>query len=172
MRIDPKVEAPTRKMLEHAIRGELDELSETIQAVGDDQRFRRCIDLCVVIAGYIAVDVLGPEWPTDAGLREMAQAAARSQVPYEMDESKIYDYLKKSAVGFQALDQVFSTGEEMTTWPIVITASLMLTFCPREKELWEYLDDIEGALEAADSVKPSALPAMVLRAHRQEATKA
>lgn len=172
MRIDPKVENPTRTMLAHAVRGELDELTRVIEGIGDEQRFRECLELCVIIAGYVAVDVLGPEWPTDAGLRRMAQNAAKAEDEYRLDETQVYDFLRKSAIGFQSLDHVFSTGEEMASWPIVITASVLLTFCPRGKEIWAYLDDIEEALEMASAVKPSAYPAMILMAHSLEANKA
>jgi hypothetical protein len=36
MRIDPRIEEPTRKMLGHAIRGELPALEAEIDAVGDE----------------------------------------------------------------------------------------------------------------------------------------
>lgn len=168
MRIDPKVEQPTRTMLGHAIRGELDELATTIRGLGNGRRFAECIGLSVAIAGYIAVDVLGPNWPGEAGLRRMAEHAANSEIDFQLDEVQVYDYLNKSAVGFQPLDRVFATTDEMTSLPIVMTASLMLAFCPREQEVWDYLTDIEEALELSDSVKPSALPAMIIRAHRIE----
>lgn len=169
MRIDPKIEDATRTMLEHAVRGDPERLSEAIRSIGDDRRFRDCLGLCVAIAGYIAVDVLGPEWPSDDGLREMARAAVRSRIPYELDEAQVHAYLEKCAVGFQPLERAFATGEEMTTWPIVFTASLLLTFCPRNLELWEYLEQVEGGLEAADSLKEPMLPAAILRAHRIKA---
>ena len=171
MRIDPKVENPTRTMLAHAVQRELDELSGVIREIGDKQRFSECLELCVIISGYVAVDVLGPDWPTEAGLRRMAQKAAKAEDDYRLDETQIYDYLRKSAIGFQNLDHVFSSGEEMASWPIVITASLLLTFCPRGKEIWAYLDEIEEALEMASAAKPSAYPAMILMAHSLEANK-
>lgn len=37
MAIDPKVERPTRTMLGHAIRHELDELADVIQGLGDEK---------------------------------------------------------------------------------------------------------------------------------------
>ncbi|HEY3686173.1 MAG TPA: hypothetical protein VGL93_24285 [Streptosporangiaceae bacterium] len=169
MRIDPQVEDPTRTMLAHAVRGELDELTEAIRAVGDDQRFRECLGLCVAVAGYIAVDVLGPEWPTDAGLRRMAENAAKAESELDLDETQVYTYLRETAIGFQGLDRAFPTMEEMASWPIVMTASLLATFCPRDLEIWAYLDEIEEALEIADSIKPSVYPAVALQAHRREA---
>lgn len=171
MRIDPKIEQLTRRMLGHAIRGEPNELAATIREVGDDRRFAECVGLCVAIAGYIVVDVLGPNWPGDAGLHRMAVHSANSEIDFQLDESQVYDYLKKSVMGFQPLSHVFAKPDEMTGLPIVMTASLMLAFCPREQEVWDYLSDIEDALELADSVKPSALPAMIIRAHQIAADK-
>lgn len=171
MGIDAKIEKPTRKMLERVTRGELDELREEIRAVGDDRNFTNCIELCVLIAGYVVADITSPLWPTEAGLREISKAAAQSQMPFEIDESKINDYLKRVVVGFEPLDRVYSAAEDLTFWPIAFAATMMLVFCPRGKRLWEYLDEIEEAIETADAVKASVLPAMTLRAHRMAANK-
>lgn len=171
MRIDPKVEGPTRRILEHVIRDDLDEIPRTAGQLGDD-RFRECVGLCVIISGYVTLDVLGPEWPTDEGLRELAKRVARAKIDVDLDESKIHGFLRTSAIGFQSLDRVFTDRQEMTILPILIAASLLLAFHPRDQEIWEYLNDIEEALEAADSVKPSVYPAMILAAHRHEASKA
>lgn len=171
MRIDPKVETATRKILGHAIRGESGEISNLIREIGEN-RYRECISFGVVIAGYIVIDVLGPDWPKEGGLRKMAEGAAKARMGIELDESQLYDYLRKSAVGFQTLENVFFSAEDLATKPLLMTASLLLSFCPRDKDQWQYLDSIEAALELADSVDQSALPAMILRAHRDEAGKA
>lgn len=168
MRIDPKVEEPTRTVLAHAVKDELDAIPRAVESM-DDALFRQCIGLCVAVAGYVTVDVLGPDWPTDAGIRRMAEHAANAEVAYELDAGRIHEYLGKSAVGFQSLEQVFRTAEEVSTGPFLMTAGLLLTFCPRGKTIWEYLDEIEEGLETADSLKPSVLPAAILRAHRIKA---
>lgn len=165
MRIDPKVETATRKILGHAIRDESSEIANLIRELGET-RYRECISLAVTIAGYIVVDVLGPDWPKEGGLRKMAEGAAKAQMDVALDESQLYDYLQKSAVGFQTLENVFPASEDMATLPLLMTASLLLSFCPRDKDQWQYLDGIENALELAESVDQSALPAMILRAHR------
>lgn len=170
MRIDPKVEKPTRRMLEGVIRDDLDVIPRTASEIGDD-RLRECIGLCVIISGYVTLDVLGPEWPTDDGLRELAKGVARARIDVELDVSKIHEFLRTSAIGFQSLDHVFTDQQEMTVLPILIAASLLLAFHPRDQEIWEYLNDLEEALEAADSVKPSIYPAMILAAHRREASQ-
>lgn len=168
MRIDPKLEEPTRRILEHAIRDEPAEISTVIRSLGED-RYRECITLCVAIAGYVVVDVLGPDWPSEPGLRKMAEGAARTQMVAELDEAKLYEFMRKAAIGFQTLEDVFSATEDLATLPITMTASLLLGYCPQGRNIGEYLDQIEEALEAADSVKPSVLPAMILRAHRIDA---
>lgn len=170
MRIDPKVEEPTRRILEGGIRDDLDVIPRTAGQVGDD-RFRECIGLCVIISGYVTLDVLGPEWPTDEGLQELAKRVARAQIDVELDVPKIHKFLRTSAIGFQSLDHVFTDQQEMTILPILIAASLLLAFHPRDQEIWEYLNDIEEALEVADSAKPSVYPAMILAAHRREVTQ-
>lgn len=153
-------------MLGYAVKGELDGLAKVMQGINDDRLFADCLGLCTNIAGYIAVDVMGPEWPSESSIRHMAHRLVESESAVQLDETVVYDYLKKAALEAQSWDQVFSNIQDAAGWPIIITASMMLSFCPREKTLWEYLDVIEEALETADAVKQSTLPAMVLRAHR------
>ena len=43
--IDPKVEEPTRDMLGHVIRGELQDLSALMRSVGGE-RYRQVLGLC------------------------------------------------------------------------------------------------------------------------------
>lgn len=172
MRIDKKIEKATREMLSTASRGELEELEKIIRGIGNGEQFLECLGLCMRIAGYVAVDVMGPEWPTEAGLRRMAENAASSDDIYDFSADEIYNFLRNGAVGFQSLDQVFPNQEEMAVAPITMTAGLLLSFCPRGQQIGEYLNDIEDAIELAESVKPSSLPAMILRAHRDEASKA
>lgn len=169
MKIDPKIEKLTRTMLGHAVKGEFDELAKRIQSINDDRLFADCLGLCTNIASYVIVDVLGPEWPTEAGLDRMAYNTVRSENEIKLDQKMVYVYLKKAALEARPWDQVFSNLQDAASWPIMITASVMLSYCPADKKLWGYLDDIEEALEAADSVKPSMLPAMIIRAHRIEA---
>lgn len=171
MRIDPKVEDATRAMLDDVLKDKLDEIPKVAATIGEE-RFLECLRLCVAIAGYVTVDVVAPGWPTDASLRELAQRAAQARIPVELDPSQVYDYLRISAVGFRSLDQVFSSDAEKAVMPIAMTAALVLAFHAKGRSVWEYLDDVEEALEAASSVKPSMLPAMILRAHEIEASKA
>jgi hypothetical protein len=164
MGIDPKIEQPTRKMLGHAIRHELDELAALVRAEGDEALLGS-IPLCLFASAYIAIDV-SDQWPTDADLKEIAKAAAESVTRLDITEQEIYEYLSRVALGPEKLDDVFSV-EGLATVPLFATANLLLTFCPRDKEWWEYLDQIWDSAEVADRISLTVLPALILRAHKE-----
>jgi hypothetical protein len=164
MGIDPKTEQPTRKMLGHAIRHELDELAAVVQAEGAEAVLSS-IPLCLFASAYIAIDV-SDQWPTEADLREIAKAAAESVTRLDITEQEIYAYLSRVALGTEKLDDVFSV-EGFATVPLFATANLLLTFCPRDKEWWEYLNQIWDSAEAADRMNLAVLPALMLRAHKE-----
>lgn len=165
MRLDPKVEGPTRKMLGHAMRGELDDLPPTAETLGGDMRRQESLELCVLVAGYIAVDVCGAQWPTDAAVRKLADDTAAATTKYPLDPALLYAYLSRAALGFEPLDRVFPSLTEARFDPILMTAALLTTCCPDTKDPWQYLNEIEEALEAAVTVNRTMIPAMVLRAH-------
>jgi hypothetical protein len=163
MAIDPKIEQPTRKMLGHAIRRDLDKLAALVQAEGAETA-AGSIPLCLFASAYIAIDV-SDRWPTDADLREIAKAAAESVTRLDITEREIYEYLSRVALGTERLDDVFSV-EGLATVPLFATANLLLTFCPADKQWWEYLDQIWDSAEAADRTSLAVLPALILRAHK------
>ena len=162
--IDPKTEKPTRAMLGHAIRHELDELADVILTL-DDEALARSASLCLFASAYIAIDV-SQRWPTDADLREIAKHAAQSVTRLDITEQEIYEYLSRVALGSEKLDDVFSV-EGIVTVPLYATANLLLKFGPEEKEWWEYLDQIWDAAETADRTSLTVLPALLLRAHKE-----
>jgi hypothetical protein len=164
MPIDPKIEQPTRTMLGHAIRHELEELASAIQAAGNDTLLES-IPLCLFASAYIAIDVC-ERWPTDADLREIAKSAAESETGLDITEQEIYEYLSRVALGAERLDDVFSV-EGVATIPLFATANLLLTFRPKEKHWWEYLDQIWDAAEKADHTSLSVLPALMLRSRKE-----
>jgi hypothetical protein len=167
MGIDPKIEQPTRKMLGHAIRHELDDLAALVRTEGNEALIGS-IPLCLFVSAYIAIDV-SDRWPTDADLREIAKNAAESVTRLDITQQEIYEYLSRVALGSEKLDDVFSI-EGLAVIPLYATANLLLTFCPDDKEWWEYLDQIWGAAETADRTSLTVLPALMLRA-RKESTR-
>src|ERR1700761_4480375 len=166
MGIDPRIEQPTRKMLGHAMRHELDGLAEVIRAEGNDVVIGS-LPLCLLASAFIAVDV-SDRWPTDADLREIAKHASESATELDITEQEIYEYLSRVALGAEKLDDVFSD-EGLATIPLFATANLLLTFSPGEKHWWEYLDQIWDAAEAAERTSLTVLPALMIRARKETA---
>jgi hypothetical protein len=115
MGIDPKIEQPTRKMLGHAIRRELDELAALVRAQGSEVLLGS-VPLCLFVSAYIAVDV-SDRWPTDADLREIAKRAAQSATQLDITEPEIYEYLSRVALGQEKIDDVFAA-EGIATVPL------------------------------------------------------
>jgi hypothetical protein len=120
----------------------------------------------VFASAYVAIDVSG-RWPTDADLRDIAARAANSATRLDISEQEIHQYLSRVALGSERLDEVFAdTG--VATIPLFATANLLLKFGPRDKEWWEYLDQIWDAASTAQRVSLAALPALMLRARREQ----
>lgn len=166
MRIDPRVEQTTRDLLDHAMKGELAELPRIVGAINDDRTVQDCLKLCVMIAGYTAIDVCGSEWPNEKSLRKIsANTAKAAKSRFNLDEAEVHAFLDRSALRFEPLRDVFSTQDDAVLTPFLITASMLVTYGPRDKSVWDYLDEVEEALEASAALKPSILPAMILRAH-------
>jgi hypothetical protein len=165
MVIDQKAEQSARAMLGHATRHELDKLGDVIRNLGDE-RFAACIPLWVFASAYVAIDVSG-RWPTDADLHDIAARAAMSATRLDVSEQEIYEYLSRVALGSERLDEVFAD-EGIGTIPLYATANLLLKFGPRDKEWWEYLDQIWEAAGTAERVGLSVLPALMLRARREQ----
>lgn len=172
MRIDARIEEPTRKMLGHAFRGELPELDAKIEAVGDEAYAVGTITLCLIAAGYIAVDLAG-RWPTEADVREIARHITASSTKYQLNEQDVYDYLSRGALGFQPIQEVFPDPEQDYRLPVLITAQMLTAFRLGDgRDLWGYLDTVWNSVEAAERTDLSLLPALMLRSHRGEATAA
>jgi hypothetical protein len=164
MAIDPKIEQLTRQMLGHAIRHELEDLTALIRAVGDTT-FAAVIDLCVLAAAYIAIDVSGMRWPSEVVLRQIAHDASESATRLDISEEEILALLSRVTFGSEKLDDIF-TIEGVGPVPLYATANLLLTFCPRELDWWEYLDQIWNAYSAAEMIDKSVLPALMFQARK------
>lgn len=162
--INPAAEDHARTMLGHAIRGELDDLSTQVHAIGDDA-YRQVIVLCLTAARYIAVEA-GGRWPTDADLRQIARNAVREETRLTLREEDIYNYLARAALGYEKLEDALGSPEAAASLPVLITASLLFTFRPRGKEWWEYLDQIWDATLKAEDLEEPVIPAVQIRAHR------
>jgi hypothetical protein len=124
--------------------------------------FAAALDLCVLVAGYIAIDVSGMRWPTEEMLERTAQRAARSATRPDVSEEEIFALLSRVAFGSEKLDDVFAL-EGNGLLPLFATASLLLAFSPADSDWPEYLDQIWDAYNAAEMIDTSVLPALMYR---------
>jgi hypothetical protein len=165
MAVNPKIEASTRKMLGHAIRHELDDLAALVRAEGD-KTLAGVVDLCTFAAGYIAIEVSSMRWPSEVVLHQIAKDAAGAATKLPITEDDIFEFLSRVALGKEMLDDVFSP-EGTGVVPIYATANLLLSYFPKEKHWFEYLDQIWNAAEVADRISAEVLPALMLRVRKQ-----
>ena len=106
--------------------------------------------------------LVSDRWPTGADLREIAERAAQPVTQLDITKQEIYEYLSRVALGPEKLDDIFSLEGIATT-----TASLLLSFCPHEKDWWGYLDQIWDAADVGDRTSLTVLPALMIRTHRE-----
>lgn len=158
MPIDPKIEAPLRKMLGHAIRGELNDLYALTLSLGE-QMVEAAVVLAIKASGYIAVDA-SARWPRDVDVRELAKHAADTP-DTQVTEDEIREYLSRVVLGNEAVLTVFAGNEKAGLIPLFVTGNLLLSFHGRYKNQWKYLDAIWNALAAAEAADASVAPAMV-----------
>lgn len=90
-----------------------------------------------------------------------------------------YAYVKRAALQFVPLDRVFpgakfdgEDNQDSVLLTFKITGHLLVAYCPRELEWWEFLGKIEQAYEIAQVADLDVLPAMMLRARRERVVAA
>jgi len=164
MVVDPKVEKPTRKMIGYVIRQEYDDLENEIRRIGNDTLLS-AMELCIVVAGYIAIDSVS-HWPIDAEVRGIAQHTAASARGFELSQDDVCAFLSRVALNGEPMPEVIPSAEVGILLPLQVASTLLLAFLPQGKHWWEYLDVIENALDAAEQADLSLLPALMLRSHR------
>ncbi len=162
MAIDPETEQLARQMLGHAIRHEPDDLAALIRSAGD-AAVTDVIGLCVLVAGYIAIDASGMRWPTEEAMTTMARQAAASQARLDAGEEEILALLSRAAFSSGKPEDILAGGGTGAA-ELYATASLLLSFRPEGMHWREYLDQVWNAYNAADMIAPSVLPALMFRA--------
>ena len=166
-RLSPDIEKPFRDALEHAIRNEIDEMREGLLRRTDEQ-IASCLNLCAIVAGYVAIDVCGRQWPDEDNLRRLGEATTKSDNAraFGLKAEDSYAYVKRVALRGEALNAVLSPIEDAATLSFVITGRLLVAFRPADQHWWEYLNKIEEAYEAALATDLDLLPALMLRSRR------
>jgi hypothetical protein len=168
MGIEPKAEEPTRDLLGHAIRGEWQDFANVAEDIGET-RLLECLSLCLRIAGYIAIDISGRTWPTTADVREIAHRMAATDLGFDLSEAEAHAYLNRAVLDFEPLTEVFPDREKLAAVPIFTTAALLVSYRKHGTDWWDYLDQIENALETAAPLSEDVVPALLLLSRRKRA---
>ncbi|MBO0802199.1 MAG: hypothetical protein J2P25_03875 [Nocardiopsaceae bacterium] len=161
--VDPKVEAPLRKMLGHIMRGETDDALELAEEIGP-QTYESAVALAIAASGYIAIDTAS-RWPNQADIKALAKHAATTRGS-QVTESEISDYLSRVVLGSDNPLDVFQ-GNRAAIIPLFATANLLVSYSGLYADQWEYLDAIWNAIDEADQLQPAVLPAATFRLGRK-----
>jgi hypothetical protein len=158
MLIDPKIEASTRKLLGHAIRGELDDLDALIVSIGP-QVYTAVVALAVLASGYIAIQV-SERWPREVDIRALAKHASTSPNS-QVTEGEIAACLSRVVLDSESPLEVFPGDEKAALIPLFTAANLLISYCAQHKDHWAYLDSIWNSIEAAEAVEVPVAPAVM-----------
>ena len=165
-RINAKVEKSLRETLTSVAR--IDDQFESPLAVLDDRERAEALGLTVIITCYVVVDACGSTWPKDSSVRRIAGALATTGALAErlqLDEEEIYAYLSRTVLGPERLEDVIPDEPQFTRLPLVVAEQALAVLSPKEMGIWDYLDQIESAIEIASALDATVLPAAVMRAY-------
>jgi len=166
-RINAKAEAALRDAMGHVAHAEPDQIESALSALDDAER-SQVLALSIMAACYVVVDACGVQWPDDANLRQVAGAlstAGDSARQIGLVAAEIFEYLSRTVFGRESLADVFPDEPMYTRMPIIVAQRAAVVYRPKGKHWWEYLDQIESALEIASALDAAVLPAAVMRAY-------
>jgi hypothetical protein len=168
-RISEEIEKPFRDALDHAAKRRVSELHGMLARLTDEQ-IAGAIGLSSFVTAYVAINAVSRRWPTDHGLHVLAQKTVEggtSFAEFGATEQNVYLFTSKCALGFEpygeAFNGVFDDPHEFLSAPFFITVSVLATFVSKGQTIWEFLNLIETAYEAAWLADLNLLPALMVR---------
>jgi hypothetical protein len=170
-------EEPFRDALDHAAKHRINELNDLLDSP-PEQQIDVAVNMCGFVAAFTAIDVVQRKWPTDAGLRRMAQKVAQAKVdePYGVTEQNVYLFLSRCALGFEPYGNVFGDVIQdpgtLRAAPFFFATDMLATFVPEGQTIWQFLDLIEDAYEKAWLLDLNLLPALMVRARMPQPEQA
>lgn len=169
-KLSEEIEKPFRHALDRAAKGKPDEVRELLHGMTDEQ-IAGCLTMSGWVAAYTAINAVSRRWPTDHGLHVLAQKVVEGGNRDEaqgVTEENVYKYVSEVALQCKSyadvFDGVFEDPGESLSAPLFIAVNVLTTFLPKDKTIWEFLDQIETAYEAAYLVDLNVLPALMVRA--------
>jgi hypothetical protein len=177
-RIPAEVEKPFREALDHASKRRISELHSMLERLPEEQ-LAEAVGLCGFMTAYTAIDVVERRWPTDAGLRRMAQGITEGEnrdEQFGVTEQNLYLWLSQCALGFRAYAEVFGNlfddPYKFLAAPFFFTVNVLIRFRPEETPVGDFLDMIEDAYEKAWLLDLNLLPALMVRARMPQPVQA
>lgn len=177
-RISEEIEKPFREALNHASKRRVSELHDLLTRLTDEQ-VAGAIGLCGLMSAYTAINVVERRWPTDAGLRRMAERITDGEnrdEQFGVTERNMYLWLSQCALGFKAyadvFDDLFHDPYEFLAAPFFFTVNLLIRFRPKEISFGGFLNMIEDAYEGAWLLDLNLLPALMVRAQMPQPEQA
>jgi hypothetical protein len=166
-RLSADIEKPFRDAVGHALRNEFEEMREGLLRLADDQ-IASCLNLSAFVAGYVAINACGRQWPDEDNLRRIAERTAQSDSAraFGLKAADSYAYIKRVALRGEPLNAVLSPIEDAATLSFAVTGYLLVAYRAADQHWWEYLNGIEEAMEAALATDLDLLPALMLRSRR------
>jgi hypothetical protein len=166
-RIDAKVEKALREAMGHVAHAEADQIEPSL-AVLDEAERTEALGLAIMVACYAVVDACGTKWPTDASVRRIAEDLATTGTTaqqLQLDAEELNTYLSRSVLGGLAPEEVIADAVMATCMPVIVAQRAAVVYRPTDKHWWEYLDQIESAIEVTWALDATVLPAAVMRAY-------
>lgn len=165
--INTKVETALRESLASVPRAEEDQISAPFAALDDTER-AEALGLVIAITCYVMVDVSDNTWPDRDGARQIAEALATTGTTAKrlrLDVEEIYAYLLRVVLGPERIEDVIPDEPQFTRLPVIVGQRALAVYHPKTMSMWDYLDQIESAIEVASAFDAAVLPAAVMRAY-------
>ncbi|HEX6445731.1 MAG TPA: hypothetical protein VF053_11625 [Streptosporangiales bacterium] len=147
MRIDPKVEEPTRDLFGHALRAEHEDFQKRLASV-DGETVSEAMTLAGTIVAYVCIDACGGQQPTEEEFDTLTDNVVSADSEYSLTAQEVRDYLVKGVFGGQVLHEVLDP-KDAVRFPFIVGAYLLAGYSHDDQAWWDYLDEVEAAIEAA-----------------------
>lgn len=149
MKIDGRVEPLVRDALHNAIKHDIDGLDTSLKAFRDETSRRAAIQLSIAVCAYVVLDLYGGQSPSDEQIQALATQVADSESEWSgLDVAEIATFLRL-VLGMESAQVDPDAGVLMA---FVVTARLLAGRPMPEGKWWfNYLDQVEAALEASQS---------------------
>lgn len=167
--IAEEIEKPFREALNHASKRHVTDLHDMLAGLTEAQ-IAGAIGLCGFVAAYTAIDVVSRKWPSEEGLRLIANRVVtgnEADEQFGVTKENLYLYLSQCALGFKSYSDVFgdvfTDPHELLSAPFFFTINLVAKAVPEGTSVGAFLDQIEDAYEKAWLLDLNLLPALMVR---------